>query len=182
MLKKLLLAVLLLATGIGPARADEAGEFLATVKAQTEKAKADLKIIKKKAAADTEMVKKVIVETRTTCEQFIATAEELTKAEAGAQKEAQALKEAKIQAAELAAAARVQKLDARKVDVVVSMPPRSESRPWEIDESPVVTRKRVVETCKAVLAKLPSSPLTANQPASAPPPAAVPKMVPFRRW
>lgn len=182
--KTLLLLATLLATGIGPARADEAQDFLASVKAQTVATKTAIEAARKKAVEDGAKAKKVDAETRGSCQELITVAGELEKAEIEAKKQAKALQEAQAEANKLAAAAQVQKVLIREgyLDGSVRARPAlrlaPEAPPPEsvyANESPDVTRARVVQVCTAIVAKPVTASIEAPPPPSAAPPVALPK-------
>ncbi len=159
--KTLALLVALLATAIGPARADEATDFLASVKAQTSAAKKDLEKAQTQAKKDLEKAKQVALETRAACDDFVKVVEELKMAEAEAQKHARALELAQAEAAKLQEAARVHKVQVRRDRIFLPEGPAPMPQDLTtVDEQPWVTRARVVETCKVLIAK----PVDASQP------------------
>jgi len=159
----------------------DAAKFLATVKLQTATAKTTLSKVKGKALADIQEARKLTSETRVACEELVQVAQELFAAEAEAKKQALVLKKAEAEAAQVANAARVRK--------VQQVPPMEESIvsdrrriDWTlVDEQPSVTRARVVKVCESILSQPAPAAPEDQAPQSGPAPAGS-SVVPFRRW
>jgi hypothetical protein len=151
--KILALLAVLITPAIGPARADEAQDFLASVKAQAAAAKTDLAKVKAKAVEDLQRAQQVTLETRTTCQQLVTVAEELVTAENDAKIVATQLKAAQTDANLVVAAARVRKVEESALGRHVRPIEVPSVDLTQVDEAPHITRARVVEVCKGILSK-----------------------------
>jgi hypothetical protein len=165
MMVALFLAFVALLLARRPAHADSVQDFLASVKMQTSAVKVETEKALVKAKTDAEQAKKIAVETQASCSELVTAAAELAKAQAEAKVQTKVLEAAQSDATKIVDAARVRSLASRRVvrPILRDEGPASD---LEVNEAPWVTRMRVVEACKTILAK--QAPAAASAPATAP--------------